>query len=253
MRLLVSVSDAAEARTALAGGAQIVDAKDPGRGALGPLAPAALRAVRDAVPDEVPLSAALGEAGTVAELAARVEGISVALSFVKLGFRGFPNPRAAAAVLAGLVDLARRLPGSPRVIAVAYADWERAGGLPVELYPTLVAEVGAAGLLVDTALKDGTSLFDWMSAGDLARIGAEVLKVAPEFALAGSLGVEHLALARSAGATVVGVRGAACDGGRRGRVSEARVAQLARSFSARPSTSSSPSTDHRIAAAAREK
>ncbi|HXG44176.1 MAG TPA: (5-formylfuran-3-yl)methyl phosphate synthase [Gemmatimonadales bacterium] len=253
MRLLVSVSDAAEARAALAGGAQIVDAKDPARGTLAPLTPALLRAVREAVPAEVPLSAALGDAGTVAELAARVEGITVTLSFVKLGFRGFPSPRAAAAVLAGLAELARSLPGSPGVIAVAYADWERVGSLPVEVFPALVGECGGAGLLVDTALKDGTTLFDWMSVSDLGRVGAEVLKVAPEFALAGSLGVEHLALARSAGATVVGVRGAACDGGRRGRVSEARVAQLARSFSARPSTSSSPTTDQGIAAAAREK
>lgn len=253
MRLLISVSDAAEARTALAGGAQIVDAKDPRGGRLGVLAPEQLRAVREAVPGEVPLSAALGEAGTVAELAARVEGITVALSFVKLGFKGFPRPRVAAEVFAGLVDLARSLPGSPGVIAVAYADWERVGGIPVALFPPLVAECGAAGLLVDTALKDGTTLFDWMSVSELRGLGAEVLKVAPEFALAGSLGFEHLALARSAGATVFGVRGAACDGGRRGRVSEARVAQLARSFSARPSTSSSPTTDHRSTGATRKK
>ncbi len=252
MRLLVSVSDAVEARAALAGGAQIVDGKDPSE-ALGALAPAALGSLREAVPERVPLSAALGEAGTVAEVASRVAGISVALSFLKLGFNGFPNPTAAATVLSELVDRARYLPGSPRVIAVAYADWERVGGLPVEAFPALVAQARAGGLLVDTAIKDGTSLFDWISVDDLARIGRQVRQVAPEFALAGSLGVEHIGLARSAGATVVGFRGAACEGGRRGRVSEARVAQLARSVSASESTASSPTTDQGTAFAARGK
>ncbi len=36
MKLLVSVADAVEAHAALLGGADIIDAKDPTRGALGP-------------------------------------------------------------------------------------------------------------------------------------------------------------------------------------------------------------------------
>ena len=42
MRLLVSVVSAEEARSALAGGADIVDVKDPGEGSLGAPAPGAL-------------------------------------------------------------------------------------------------------------------------------------------------------------------------------------------------------------------
>ena len=49
MRLLVSVADAAEARAALAGGADIIDAKEPRHGALGAVAPDVLRAIRNAV------------------------------------------------------------------------------------------------------------------------------------------------------------------------------------------------------------
>jgi uncharacterized protein (UPF0264 family) len=36
MRLLVSVAGPDDARAALAGGADVIDAKDPGRGALAP-------------------------------------------------------------------------------------------------------------------------------------------------------------------------------------------------------------------------
>ena len=39
MKLLVSVADAAEARAAIEGGADIIDAKDPTTGALGPCLP----------------------------------------------------------------------------------------------------------------------------------------------------------------------------------------------------------------------
>ena len=61
MRLLVSVVDAAEARIAADAGADIIDVKDPSRGALGEAAPATVRAVRDATPAHLPVSAALGD------------------------------------------------------------------------------------------------------------------------------------------------------------------------------------------------
>ncbi len=48
MRLLVSVVDAEEARVAAAAGADVIDVKDPSRGALGEAAPHVVRAVRDA-------------------------------------------------------------------------------------------------------------------------------------------------------------------------------------------------------------
>ena len=41
MKLLVSVSNADEAFAAVEGGADIIDAKDPSRGALGPVSPEA--------------------------------------------------------------------------------------------------------------------------------------------------------------------------------------------------------------------
>src|SRR5207247_7885882 len=54
-------------------------------------------------------------------------------------------------------------------------------------------------------------------------------------ALAGGLSGPDLARARSLGADIVGVRGAACVGGRTGRVSRARVAALRALAGAAPS------------------
>ena len=61
MRLLVSVRAAAEVAPALAGGAAIVDAKEPARGSLGAVRPEVLRQIASLVPATVPLSVALGD------------------------------------------------------------------------------------------------------------------------------------------------------------------------------------------------
>ncbi|HXE57924.1 MAG TPA: (5-formylfuran-3-yl)methyl phosphate synthase, partial [Gemmatimonadales bacterium] len=64
MRLLVSVADPEEAVRALAGGAAILDAKDPAQGSLGAVTPAALADLLAAVPPDCPVSAALGDHAT---------------------------------------------------------------------------------------------------------------------------------------------------------------------------------------------
>ena len=63
MRLLVSVRNAEEARAALAGGAEIIDAKEPSRGALGAVDDRRAARDRRAVDGMRPVSAALGDVG----------------------------------------------------------------------------------------------------------------------------------------------------------------------------------------------
>ena len=112
MRLLVSVVDAAEARLAVAGGVDIVDVKNPAEGSLGAPAPGVIAQVRDVVPAELPLSAALGDLpclpGTAA-LAALGAARSGA-AYVKLGLWGFAARRTPSRSCAprGLRSTARR-------------------------------------------------------------------------------------------------------------------------------------------------
>ncbi len=83
MRVLVSVSDANEARAALDAGADIIDAKDPGAGALGAVSTGTLRAIHAVVNGARPVSVALGDAIDEREVedasreAAAVLGIAV--------------------------------------------------------------------------------------------------------------------------------------------------------------------------------
>jgi hypothetical protein len=61
MQLLVSVRSAEEVGPAFAGGADIVDAKEPARGSLGPVDLFVLREINAKVPPCIPLSVALGD------------------------------------------------------------------------------------------------------------------------------------------------------------------------------------------------
>lgn len=224
MQLLVSVADAAEARAALSGGADVIDAKDPRRGTLGAVPPARLAAIRRAVGWRRPVSAALGddESPGAIEGAARMAA-DLGVAVVKVGFRGV----AGTSVARPIATAARRGAGDrTRLVLVAYGDWRRAGSLAPERLVALAADSGASGVLLDTAHK-GTGLFqllapaavsDWIAAAHAAGLFA---------GLAGSLTGADFAAAHRCGADLVGVRGAACVGGRAGRVSRQRVADLA--------------------------
>src|SRR5437870_6982957 len=59
--LLVSVRSASEAEAALAGGAHLIDVKEPGRGPLGRADDATIAAVVQRVAGRRPVSVALGE------------------------------------------------------------------------------------------------------------------------------------------------------------------------------------------------
>jgi uncharacterized protein (UPF0264 family) len=108
---------------------------------------------------------------------------------------------------------------------VAYADWRRVASLAPARVVAVAAELGVAGTLLDTACKD-TPLFA-LESPDALGAWIDAAHAAGLFAaLAGSLRGRDFATARVLGADLVGVRRAACRGGRSGRVSEARVAAL---------------------------
>src|SRR5256885_8033438 len=87
MRLLVSVRGSVEARAALAGGADVIDAKDPARGALGPVQRDRLAAIRRVGGAARPLSAALGDAADDA-MAAAAAAAPRGVALVEPRFRG---------------------------------------------------------------------------------------------------------------------------------------------------------------------
>jgi len=104
--LLVSVRSVEEVSAALAGGADIIDAKEPARGSLGRVTPAVLSAIAARTPASVPLSVALGDCADLDTLRAALDGVRlgerIAPVYLKLGrFRDAANAYANAARLNG--------------------------------------------------------------------------------------------------------------------------------------------------------
>jgi uncharacterized protein (UPF0264 family) len=242
MRLLVSVANAAETSAALAGGADVIDAKNPLAGALGAVSADALREIHATVAAACLVTAAIGDAADETEVeraAGTFAGAGAAL--VKVGFAGITSASRVemlirAAVrgvracngtwgppLGGTIRLRPDLTG---VVAVAYADAGRVAGLAAGAFVDVAARAGATGVLLDTADKSGPGLRGLMMPIALARWVAEAHDAGLLVALAGKLTADDLAFVRDAGADIAGVRGAACEGGRTGRVSSDRVARL---------------------------
>lgn len=232
MQLLVSAASAADARAALEGGADIVDAKDPAAGALGAVSADVLRAIADVLGGDRPLSAALGDAGAEADVERAARGAALAgASYVKFGFAGLRDARRVTRLLAAAALGAGDDAG---VVAVAYADAERVGALAPLALIECAANAGAHGVLLDTARKEEPPLLRLLARDELERWVGAGRDASLLVALAGRLALHDLPELRDLGADIVGVRGAACVGGRSGHVSATRVRALRHALDAAP-------------------
>ena len=225
MRLLVSVRNASEAAAALAGGADIVDAKEPSNGPLGQVSAAALASIASAIAGGAPISAALGEAGRDDIVRGAHAATRVGAAFVKVGFAGMRGRLDAAADVLTSSGVNGSAAG---LVLVAYADYENVAAPTPEEVIALADRSRAAGVLLDTCDKCGPGLTTLMTAGSLRSFVARARGSGRIVAVAGSLTMDDLECVHDAGADIAGVRGAACDDGRNGVVSETRVRALRR-------------------------
>ena len=221
VRLLVSVRSVAEAEAALTGGADLIDVKEPAHGAMGMAQPQVIAEIVRHVDGRRPVSAALGELADEAGSAALPAG----LQYVKLALARAPAdwPKQ----LARRFEAARPAAG----IAGAYADHTRAAAPAVEqvlAWACAARQAGVAGLLIDTATKDGRNLFHWQDVQHLSRYIAQAYEAGLLVALAGSLNSAAFEQAVRLGPDIVAVRGAACGGNdRQSQVDADRVRALA--------------------------
>ncbi len=228
MQLLVSVRDPSEVRAALQGGADVIDAKEPEHGSLGPVSPGRLQQIDQRVPDHMPLSVALGDFDSPVAVTRAIVALPVrrrtAPVYVKLGL----SPDVAIdfqQALGAAVKAAAQHWAEPRVIVVEYAD-RSSDARHSERILSAACLGGAHGLLVDTATKDGRTLLDWWPAARLLTWINRTQAAGLLAAVAGSLGLAELMRAAALGPDVIGVRGAACSGGRSGVVRASRVKAL---------------------------
>jgi (5-formylfuran-3-yl)methyl phosphate synthase len=220
--LLVSVRNTAEAELALAGGADVIDIKEPSRGALGAADPDVWREVQRVVGNRAIVSAALGELldGGLPQIAAETRG----LRFAKIGLAGCHVQRG---WLKRWFESVSALPFGVQPVPVAYADWPAADAPSPSVAMSLAMQSPARLLLIDTHDKTHGCLLDHLCIDSLRELAQLARESHVRLVLAGSLDATSIDELLPLAPAYVGVRGAVCRGGREGTVDAALVKSLA--------------------------
>lgn len=206
MRLLISVRSVDEALLVAGAGADFIDLKEPGLGALGGLPLATIAAIVGALRQRritLPVSATIGDLPMAAleEILAHVDAVAACgVDYVKVGVT---RDAMAAVVL-------ERLAGcSAAVVPVFIADH----GLD-EALVNRAAALGFPALMADTADKLAGSLFDVAPPAALRRFIGAARGAGALVGLAGALQRSHAAALAELAPDFAGFRSAACVGGR---------------------------------------
>jgi uncharacterized protein (UPF0264 family) len=221
VKLLVSVRDAAEARAALAGGADLIDVKEPDRGPLGAADLRTVESIVEAVAGRLPLSVALGELSAGNGLDASFAG---RVGYAKFGLSGTLRTADWGLRWKRAIE---SLPSGVKPVAVAYADWQVAAAPDVRRVIEHGRRLGCQALLVDTFDKTGGPLGAHLPLASLTHVVEAAREAQMLCVLAGRLGWRELAEILPLEPDYVAVRGAACAGGRTGRIQARRVRRLA--------------------------
>jgi (5-formylfuran-3-yl)methyl phosphate synthase len=225
-KLLVSVRSVAEVEAALQGGASLIDVKEPANGPLGKADDGVIADVVRSVAGRAPVSAAIGE-WKAADFSSR-SPVLPGLNYVKFGLAGSGHDDWQGFIDQTIRTLAERCyPGAIPVVA-AYADWERADSPSVDDVCEYAREQAGGVFLLDTYVKGaGQTLLDCLALPKLALLCDLCRAVGVQIALAGSVGTDEIRKLLPLQPDWIAVRGAACEGGRNGVVSAAKVRELA--------------------------
>lgn len=197
---LASVSSLEEARIALAGGADVIDLKDPSEGVLGAVPLATMRDVVDLIGGRRLVSAALGDLPGEPEVigsalrAAAATGVAI----IKVGLFDTQNRR-------GVLEALGRH-AKPSIVAVLFADREP----DVLAAVSEIAGHGLRGVMLDTADKSGASLRSYRTDLDLAAYVEKARGLGLLNGLAGSLRISDIGPLLALAPDYLGFRGALC-------------------------------------------
>jgi hypothetical protein len=212
LKLLISPINEKEASQAIAGGADIIDVKNPREGTLGANFPWVIKRIREITPKNIQVSCTIGEAPNLpgSMSLAALGAASLGVDYIKVGLYGIKTPKEAKFLLDNVNKAAKECNPNVKVVAAGYADAERIGALDPMLIPEIASKAHVDLAMIDTAVKDGKNIFNFLNANQLEIFVANSHKLGLEAALAGSLKKQDLPVVYGLGADVVGLRGAAC-------------------------------------------
>ena len=218
MKLLVSVRSVEEALLVAEGGADFIDLKEPGEGALGGLPIATINTIVDALRRQgkgLPVSATIGDVPMhdLDRIAACVAAVGACgVDYVKVGIERVPQSRAV------LDALAR---SGQAIVPVFIAD----KGLEAS-HVAHACTLGFPAVMADTADKHAGSLFDVLPMDELRRFIDTVRASGAMVGLAGALRTEHQPLLSKLAPDFAGFRTAVCVGDRSSALDPRRLREL---------------------------
>jgi (5-formylfuran-3-yl)methyl phosphate synthase len=218
-RLLISVRSVEEAQLAAAGGADFIDCKEPGQGALGglpvPVIAAIVRSLRDAGRLQ-PVSATIGDLPMTAQrsICSRVDAVAACgVDYVKVGIEREASARPVLEALAA---------SGHAVVPVFIVD----RGLDQALVDHALA-LGFAGVMVDSADKRAGCLFDLLPMAAIAGFVAAARRTQTMVGVAGALRIADLPQVAALGPDFAGFRSAVCACERSAALDSRRLHELA--------------------------
>lgn len=230
LKLLISPSNEKEAEEAIAGGADIIDVKNPAEGPLGANFPWVIRRIREITPKKLQVSCTLGEVpnlpGSIS--LAALGAASLGVDYIKVGLYGVKTSNQVIQLLESVNRAAKECNPKIKVVAAGYADAEKIGAINPLILPQIVKQAYIDVVMIDTYAKQGKNLFDNLTMPQVKTFVDNAHSLGLEVALAGSLRKADLPVVYDLGADIAGLRGAACSRGNRisGEITRELVSDL---------------------------
>jgi uncharacterized protein (UPF0264 family) len=229
LKLLISPKNEKEAAEAIAGGADIIDVKNPQEGALGANYPWVIKRIKEITPKNLEVSCTIGEAGNLpgsVSLAA-LGAASLGVDYIKVGLFGVKTPQKAISLLQNVRKAAKDCNPKIKIAVAGYADAKIIGTIDPLLIPEIARKSQVDVAMIDTSVKDGKNLFDHLSFEALKKFVDSVHSFGLVAALAGSLRKQDLPIVFGLGVDIAGLRGAACTNSNRdGQITKKLVREL---------------------------
>ena len=217
IKLLISPRTIEEAKIVISNQIEYIDCKNPEEGSLGANFPWIIKEMKGLIPKNSPqlLSATIGDfpnlpgSASLAALGAAVSGADI----IKVGLKGPKNEKDAIKIMKNVVKAVRDYDKKIIIVAAGYADRMRMDSSPEFMsIPTIASESQADIAMLDTYIKDGKGLFDFLKVEQLIQFKNKASKFGLDVALAGNLRTKDIPLIKMISPEIIGVRSAVCEG-----------------------------------------
>ena len=216
IELLVSPRDLEEAKLLVnAKHVTYIDCKNPLEGSLGANFPWIIKQMKNLIPknSQQSLSATIGDfpylpgSAALAALGAAFSGADI----IKVGLKGPKNEEQGIHLMKNVVKAVKEFNKSALLVVAGYADRVRMDTSPHFLeIPQIAAKVGADIAMLDTYIKDGKGIFDFLSEKELIKFKNQAQDLGLKIALAGNLMMEDLERIKAIHPDIIGVRSIVC-------------------------------------------